>query len=192
MTQNFPCLLQGISNEVEPYFGVNKFQLGRLLRARLQQRLRLQQGRVYAEPNTLWQHCTVDCTLHPLQPPHSSDTLSIALRLGAFQKLCGGSSDVALVAAFAADSRPQVGAQQPKPTPQQAPPDAGDSAATSEDPQAGFTVAVGNGLFWLLPYVMYWASTTTLHSGMFDNGRLDYDHAKCAVFSLSNVPVNAF
>lgn len=37
-------LLQGISNEVEPYFGVNKFQLGRLLRAQLQQRLRARQG----------------------------------------------------------------------------------------------------------------------------------------------------
>jgi hypothetical protein len=37
-------MLQGISNEVEPYFGVNKFQLGRLLRARLQQRLRSNAG----------------------------------------------------------------------------------------------------------------------------------------------------
>ena len=37
-------MLQGISNEVEPYFGVNKFQLGRLLRARLQQWLRSNSG----------------------------------------------------------------------------------------------------------------------------------------------------
>ena len=42
---NMLCImLQGISNEVEPYFGVNKFQLGRLLRARLQQRLRSTSG----------------------------------------------------------------------------------------------------------------------------------------------------
>lgn len=47
----------------------------------------------------------------------------------------------------------------------------------AQDPLAGFTVAVGNGLFWLLPYVMYWASTTTIKSGMFDNGRLDLAHA---------------
>ena len=43
-TRIFACLLQGISNEVEPYFGINKFQLGRLLRARLQQRLRSNAG----------------------------------------------------------------------------------------------------------------------------------------------------
>jgi hypothetical protein len=42
MLKLFP--LQGISNEVEPYFGINKFQLGRLLRARLQQRLRSRAG----------------------------------------------------------------------------------------------------------------------------------------------------
>ena len=89
---------------------------------------------------------------------------------------------MALAAVFAAHSRPQAGAQQPEPTPQQAPPDAGDSAATSKDPQAGFTVAVGNGLFWLLPYIMYWASSSSLHSGLFDNGRLDREHAKCALF----------
>ena len=55
-------LLQGISNEVEPYFGVNKFQLGRLLRARLQQRLRLRQGRVHAELDTLV--AALHCYLH--------------------------------------------------------------------------------------------------------------------------------
>ena len=32
--------LQGIANEVEHYFGVDRFQLGRLLRARLQLQLR--------------------------------------------------------------------------------------------------------------------------------------------------------
>jgi hypothetical protein len=86
-------------------------------------------------------------------------------------------------AARAAGSRPQAGAQQQEPTPQQAPPDAaGDSAAAGEDPQAGFIVAVGNGLFWLLPYIMYWASSSSLHSGLFDNGRLDRDHAKCVPF----------
>jgi hypothetical protein len=68
--------------------------------------------------------------------------------------------------------------EQPVATLQQAPPDT-DPAAAAEDPHAGFTVAVGNGLFWLLPYIMYWASSTSLHSGLFDNGRLDRDHAKC-------------
>lgn len=38
------CCVQGISNEVEQYFGVNKFQLGRLLRARLQKKLRIERG----------------------------------------------------------------------------------------------------------------------------------------------------
>ena len=75
--------------------------------------------------------------------------------------------------------------QQPPANEQQAAPDKAAAPAVSEDPHAGFTVAVGNGLFWLLPYVMYWASTTTLHSGMFDNGRLDYDHAKCAALPAS-------
>jgi hypothetical protein len=81
-------------------------------------------------------------------------------------------------AASAAHTRLQGGGQQPEPTPQQAPPDAGDCAAAGEDPQAGFTVAVGNGLFWLLPYIMYWAASSSLRSGLFDNGRLDRDHAK--------------
>jgi hypothetical protein len=48
-------MLQGISNEVEPYFGVNKFQLGRLLRARLQQRLRSKHGRIHTELDPLSQ-----------------------------------------------------------------------------------------------------------------------------------------
>lgn len=72
--------------------------------------------------------------------------------------------------------------QQPAASLQQAPPDAAPPPAAAEDPHAGFTVAVGNGLFWLLPYIMYWAASTTLHSGLFDNGRLDRDHAKCVMF----------
>ncbi len=39
---------QGISNEVEAYFGVNKFQLGRLLRTRLQAKLRDASGARFA------------------------------------------------------------------------------------------------------------------------------------------------
>jgi hypothetical protein len=53
-----------------------------------------------------------------------------------------------------------------------------DRITQSADELDGFAVAVGNGLFWLLPYIMYWAATTTIHSGMFDNGRLDQTHAK--------------
>jgi hypothetical protein len=74
----------------------------------------------------------------------------------------------------------KLDSEQPLITEQQAPPAKPTPPAAAEDPHAGFTVAVGNGLFWLLPYIMYWASSTTLHSGMFDNGRLDYDHARCA------------
>ncbi len=51
--------------------------------------------------------------------------------------------------------------------------------AAQQDEFDGFSTAIGNGLFWLLPYVMYWASSTSLHSGLFDNGRLDADHARC-------------
>lgn len=52
-----PPLMQGISNEVEQYFGVNKFQLGRLLRARLQARLRAKRG----EHSTDASHVTTIC-----------------------------------------------------------------------------------------------------------------------------------
>ena len=167
-------LLQGISNEVEPYFGVNKFQLGRLLRARLQQRLRSNSGAtvhllILARAHRCWRSSLpvswfLLLYLHHRKPPCQSPFIALPHRLAADDKLVKG--------------------QQPPANEQQAAPDKAASPAVSEDPHAGFTVAVGNGLFWLLPYVMYWASTTTLHSGMFDNGRLDYDHAKCALLFL--------
>jgi hypothetical protein len=62
-------LLQGISNEVEPYFGVNKFQLGRLLLARLQQRLQARQGRSCAGIAPLWLRSAISCSFFLLQPP---------------------------------------------------------------------------------------------------------------------------
>jgi hypothetical protein len=160
-------MLQGISNEVEPYFGVNKFQLGRLLRARLQQRLRSNAGTGLAPQPS---HNCCSFWNHPFLGRCCCITLSKQLpRLITCAQLC----------CRAADGKLTKG-QQPPANEQQAAPDKAAPPAVSEDPHAGFTVAVGNGLFWLLPYVMYWASSTTLHSGMFDNGRLDFDHAKCA------------
>lgn len=52
------------------------------------------------------------------------------------------------------------------------------SGPNQTDPLDGFAVAIGNGLFWLLPYLMYWASSTAIRSGLFDNGRLDVPHGR--------------
>jgi hypothetical protein len=104
--------------------------------------------------------------------------------VGGRPAVCVGASDTCARSLFAAASKSakqqQPASEQPA-SEQQAPTDKASHPAVAEDPHAGFTVAVGNGLFWLLPYIMYWASSTTLHSGMFDNGRLDFDHAKCTV-----------
>lgn len=183
LQQGVLCAIQGISNEVEPYFGVNKFQLGRLLRARLQQRLRSQAGamvvKVFCGVPAVLQALTVgQLSLCQLLPLHHSCSRLPSCTLPLHQN----SHELSVSSAMHAGSG-KAAKDQPPATEQQAPPSKATPPEVAEDPHAGFTVAVGNGLFWLLPYVMYWASSTTLHSGMFDNGRLDYDHARCAVDS---------
>jgi hypothetical protein len=38
---------------------------------------------------------------------------------------------------------------------------------------------VGNGLFWVVPFLLQWLASRTIGSGLIDNGRLDDKHFGC-------------
>ncbi|KAI8462601.1 MAG: hypothetical protein J3K34DRAFT_447396, partial [Monoraphidium minutum] len=64
-------------------------------------------------------------------------------------------------------------------------------AKKAEDPEDGaaqhtalFTLWVGNGLFWVVPFLLQWMTSRTIGSGLIDNGRLDDLHFSYMVWSF--------
>ena len=57
---------------------------------------------------------------------------------------------------------------------QEAPTDAA-QRGTVADNMTGFSTAVGNGIFWLIPFIMYFVPLDIVGFSLYDNGRLDDD-----------------
>ncbi len=43
------------------------------------------------------------------------------------------------------------------------------------DNMTGFSTAVGNGVFWLIPFIMYFVPLTLVGFSLYDNGNLSTD-----------------
>lgn len=44
-----------------------------------------------------------------------------------------------------------------------------------EKKMTGFATAVGNGIFWVLPFIMYFVPLTVVGFSLYDNGNLTED-----------------
>lgn len=49
---------------------------------------------------------------------------------------------------------------------------------------AGFSVAIGNGIFWLVPFALYFIPLASAGFTVFDNGLLTDDLERCFTLSL--------
>ena len=54
----------------------------------------------------------------------------------------------------------------------------------------GFATAVGNGIFWVLPFVMYFVPITLVGFSLYDNGNLTEDLRRYAVYADAHSPAN--
>lgn len=57
---------------------------------------------------------------------------------------------------------------------------------TVQDNMTGFSTAVGNGIFWLIPFIMYFVPLDIVGFSLYDNGRLSEDSRR---YVLSTVQI---
>ncbi len=192
----------GIANEVMQFFGLDKFRLGRILWARHRSHLPHPgaEGPEADEEGSEAGELAVDAAAALDEAAKAAAAVARANIKGAAGLI--GAGEVVLpvegqemkrdedaaaggekaatgkaAAAAAATAAAAVAAAAAEKGAEEAGGDDEAAADPDEDGEAQhtalFTLWVGNGLFWIVPFLLQWLTSRTIGSGLIDNGRLD-------------------
>jgi hypothetical protein len=156
----------GVANSVAQFFGIDKFTLGRVLWARHRLALPAAAESAGNDDAAGGDAAAGDVVSAVVLPPAAAGGGGQAMKresqAGAAATGGGGSNKATANAVDAASTDN----------------DDDDTATGAAESAALFALWVGNGLFWTAPFLLQWAASRLIGSGLIDNGNLSVQEFK--------------